>query len=74
MHLKNYVAQWWQRRRRRQMVRNELDAFARINPDLYGDIGLFPHCFQDMAEQISDRRLGCKQQESDEAERPGSCR
>jgi hypothetical protein len=43
--------------RRRRMIRRELDAFARINPELHADIGLFPHSFRDEAERVVDCRL-----------------
>lgn len=48
---------WHANVRRRRMIRRELDAFARINPELYADIGLYPWSFRDEAERLADCRL-----------------
>ena len=48
---------WSTRALRRRMIRRQLDAFAEINPDLYGDIDLYPQGFRDVAEQLVDCRL-----------------
>jgi hypothetical protein len=48
---------WRAGARRRRMIRRELDAFARINPELHADIGLYPQSFRDEAERVVDCRL-----------------
>lgn len=57
MSLQTLFRKWWISAQRQRMIRQEMDAFAKISPELYSDIGLFPHSFRDEAERLVDCRL-----------------
>jgi len=57
MALNEFINQWRVRAQRRRMIRQELIAFAKISPELYSDIGLFPQDFHDKAEWLVNRNL-----------------
>ncbi|WFE77040.1 hypothetical protein [Roseinatronobacter sp. S2] len=57
MPLNSLIRKWRMRTQRRRLIRQDLKAFAEIDPDLYSDIGLFPQNFHEQAERSADRRL-----------------
>ena len=57
MPLNSLIRKWRVRARRRNLIQQDLKAFAEIDPDLYSDIGLFPQNFRERAERSADRRL-----------------
>ncbi|MCC5978281.1 MAG: hypothetical protein JJU21_09485 [Salinarimonas sp.] len=48
---------WRARARRRWLIRSQLEAFARIDPALYRDIGVYPQSFREEAERLADCRM-----------------
>lgn len=48
---------WRARARRRWLVHRQLEAFSRIDPALYRDIGLYPQSFREEAERLADCRM-----------------
>ena len=56
---------WRVRAQRRRLIRQEMKAFAEIDPALYKDIGLLPERFRDQAERLVDCRLRICSTQSD---------
>ncbi len=48
---------WRARARRQRLIRRQLEAFSRIDPALYQDIGLYPQNFREEAERLADCQM-----------------
>jgi hypothetical protein len=61
MTLLDRFRKWRARARRRSLIRRQMEIFARIDPALYRDIGLWPQSFREEAERLAD----CQMQHQD---------